>query len=84
MDVVCVTLPHKHAVKGMKLVIINLDIVEGEKRWTSLWEELFSFFSRAMGFVESVASDLNQFAFAAAWLHEHSHFYSCHLLTYIA
>lgn len=32
MDVAFVTLPHKHAFKGMKLVMINHDTVEGEKR----------------------------------------------------
>lgn len=32
LDVVFVTLPHKCAVKGMKLVIINHDTIEGEKR----------------------------------------------------
>lgn len=32
MDVAFVTLPHKRAVKGMKLVVINHDTAEGEKR----------------------------------------------------
>lgn len=32
MDVVFVTLPHRPAVKGMKLVVINRDTAEGEKR----------------------------------------------------
>lgn len=72
----------KREFEGMELWMIKCDTGEGEKRWTPLGEELSSCFSRGRRFLESSASNWSHFVFAAAWFHEPSGFYSCHLLKY--
>lgn len=69
MGVALVTLPHKCAVKGMKLVMINHDTREGEKRWTSVGRELSSCLSRDMGVLKSIASNWGSLPVTGTSLH---------------
>lgn len=54
----------------------------GEPRWGKGSPLPFKGQESLESFVVSFASNWNHFVFAAAWFHEHSVFYSCHLPKY--